>query len=555
MTTTQEAVLAADAPVSVSPIVALREQPILAIIVCGVIIRILYRCLFLPCWYGDTRTYVDAGDLLAHGYFTDGARTPGYPLFLALARWLWPGHFPDLPFGAALLATALQSILGVVSIVLVYETLRALRVSKKATIAGTAFFAVLHGICQFEMFLLAQSLSLFAVVLGICLFAKTMAGVDRDENPTIRAISTGAAFSFAVLVRPENLVLFLLLALLPGLLWLRSQWLQRENEKSRRLGRVAVLLPMAAAPLLLGWMAWNYIGVGRFQITTLTSWNVNSSVYNLFDRVDPEDRVIGELLSRADLIRNHPEAVPAKERFFVPKVPGQVIQDTYWAVWKQIIDRHAEMPLPPPRTTSTRLGAWIRSLGSTEARKYTHAYAAGAPIHPIPDRDPNEIGDYMASVSWKLIRKYPGAWLHNAFLDFTREGFSFHMGPPPIGDLPDPRSYWDGGVIQNNTLRRLAVWSDRLQAPVLTLLFVLTLGLGSSYPWFVSCWTDRDETCDATAAALALGVTATIAACCLFACYMPHFGVPHWGTIVICGTYAIDRTVRFVADATRARFA
>jgi hypothetical protein len=531
-----------------------RDRPLLIILVCGTILRVLYHWLLLPCFFADAVTYVDAGWLLTHGYFTDGARTPGYPLFLALARWLWVPHQPDLVFGAALLATGMQSILGVVAIVLVYDTLRALRVSDKAAIAGTAFFAVLNGVCEFEMFVLSQSLSLFALVLAVSLFVKTMAKVSDGEDPTRQAIAAGAAFSFAVLVRPENLGVFAIAVLTPGLLWLGARWRMRDRERSRRLVRIALLIPLGAAPMLLAWMTWNYIGIGRFQITTLTAWNRNSAVYNLFDRVDPEDRVLGELLAQADLVRNHPEKVPPKDRFWLPKQPGQVVQDTVLTAFRKIIARHGEMPLPPPRTTSSGIGAWIRGLVSDEARRYTRSYAAGVRTQFTLERDPNDIGDYLASVSWKLARRYPNEWLRNAWLDFMREAFQFHVGPPEIGDLPDPHSYLDGGVILSPALRRPAIWSDRLQAPVMVFLFVLTLALAAAYPWAVLRRNNSEtQLLDAAASALALGVLATIVGCCLLAVYMPHYGVPHWGTIVICGTYALDRMARSLAGYAPSR--
>jgi hypothetical protein len=83
---------------------------------------------------------------------------------------------------------------------------------------------------------------------------------------------------------------------------------------------------------------------------------------------------------------------------------------------------------------------------------------------------------------------------------------------------------------------------------------VLTLALSAVYSWAVFRGRDPDALLfDAAASALALGLLATLIAFCLFSGYMPQHGVPHWGTIVICGTYAMDRTARAFAGRARTR--
>jgi hypothetical protein len=518
---------------------------ILFVLLCAAITRLGYHLLMYPCWTFDTPGYLRAAYLLSHGYFTDGARTPGYPLLLTLARWL--GHVPYFDTEPAIIASGLQSILGVASAGLIYCTLLALGVRKAMAIAGAAFFSVLGAVCVWELLLLSQSLSLFTVTLSVALFAVTMAAAQKRRRLILPAISTGVAFSLAVLVRPENLVLCIVLTMVPAALCSISWW-RGDRTASRQFGRVALLLPLAAAPMILCWMTWNYVGVGRFRITTLTSWNMSSAVYNLFDRVGPEDRVIGELLAKADLIRNHPEKVPASERFFMATAPGQVVQDTYWATMGAIRSRYREMPLAPP-PASGRFGSWIRSFASEDARRFTRSFTAASIITEIPGLDPNDLGDYVGRVSWKLAKAYPGAWLGNAYRNFTREAFRFHMVPPAPGVLLEPRSYEaDGEAIRHPVLRPAATWMDAVQAPVLTFLFVLTLALGACFPAAIFERTGDALVADATATGVALAVVGTFVACCLFACYMPHYGVPHWGAIVICGTYGLDRAWRALAN-------
>jgi hypothetical protein len=541
-----------------SPTWQRESQSILVILICGIAVRVLYHLIFVPWWSADTITYVDASCLLRHGYFTDGARTPGYPIFLSLARWLSLATTPCFDGSSMAVAAVLQSGLGLITTALIYDTLRILRVRKSLALIGTLFFAVLHGPCEFEMALLSQSLSLFALVVGIWLFTRAMAKVGQRENPVALTILTGVALSFAVLVRPENLVFSGALILVVALLWLRSKFFQTSDKRPRSWGVLALALPLALAPILFAWMTWNYIGIGRFTITTLTSWNMSSSVYNLFDRVEPEDQVLGELLVKANLVRNYPEMVTG-EKFWKPTQPGQVVQDTYWTTIWEIVNRRREMPIPPPHPTSSTFFLWIRGLGSAEARRFTHAFAAGARIQVAstdnPDNigDPNTIGEYVNSVSWKLVKKYPALWFLNIVDNFNREAFTFSLFPPPPSELKDPRSWEGGTVVREQKLWSFAVWWNRIQAPFLTVFFILTLGIALFAPAIVLRANDASIACDATVVALSTGVVGTFITCCMFACYMPHYGLPHWGAIVICGVYAMDRALGVLQSRRMAR--
>lgn len=514
-----------------------RPRPMLVIVFCAVMIRVLYFFLYLPWWLGDTPTYIDAGYLLRHGYFTDGARPPVYPLFLNLARWMTHQPWQYFDPASAVVVTTMQAALGVLACVLVYDILRKLRVRRSVAFAGALFFTLLNGVCEWEMVVLAQSLSLFALVLAIWLYVTTLARVEQRRKTIAWAIGTGLAFSFATLVRGENLAFCGVLMAVAAWLWLSSS----DPTFRRAFRNVALVMPLAAAPLLLAWMTWNYIGIGRFQITTLASWNINSSMYNMFDRVGPEDRVLGELLVKADLIRNHPEKIP-NEKFWLPTPPGEIIQNTYPAVLDQIVRRRHEMPLPPPARPG-KFGAWLQSFASEDARRYTHSRATSVPIPEVPERQPNDIGDYVSQVSWKLIRHYPVAWLRNAAANFGREAFRYSFAPPAVDGHREPASFDGGPVVRSAALRVVALWLNRIEAPIMTLLFVLTLGLAGCAPWIGFGKRRPNAIRDAAVAAMAVGVAGVIAVCCLLACYVPHYGIPHWPAIVICGVYGIDRVL------------
>jgi hypothetical protein len=165
--------------------------------------------------------------------------------------------------------------------------------------------------------------------------------------------------------------------------------------------------------------------------------------------------------------------------------------------------------------------------------------------------DPNSIGEYINSVSWKLVKKYPAMWLLNVADNFNREAFTFSLPPPPPGETKDPRAWEGGTVVRHPKLWNCANWWNRLQAPILTLFFVMALGVVLFAPVIILSAGDHRISYDATVIGLAAGVIATFVACCMFACYMPHYGLPHWGAIVICGVYVIDRLLEVLRGTTR----
>lgn len=520
--------------------------------------------IFWPWWSADSITYTDAGYLLTHGYFTDAARGPAYPLFLEFAQRLTrvrAFHImhaytaAELPYllgrafdePAAQAATVLQSILGLLTAGLLYSTLRTLRIRKWLAFAAALLFAVLHVTCQFEMLILTQSVALFAVMLSIWLYTRAMANIADGRNPACVSVLAGIAFSAAILVRSEIVIFFAVVVLMTALLWIRFHLSPGLKRQARLLRTLAVLMPVAASPLLLAWMSWNYVGIGRFQLTTLTGWSMSEPVYNLFDRVSPEDRILGELLTTSYLIRNHPEQAPGR-RFWLATPRGEVIQDHYWATFADIIARRFEMPLPEPNTApDSKFITWLLSLGRPDARLYTHNFLSGSRIRTVWERDPNDIGDYVGKVSWELALKYPGDWLRNAADNFARESFRFNFGPPGTNPTPDPVSL--GGhasVVRNRNLREFAVFWNRTQVPILTIAYIFALGLALFSPFVLLRARRPDALHDATAAILAVALLAQIAAFSLLACYMPKYAVVNLATIFICAVYVLENAKRAI---------
>ena len=155
-----------------------------------------------------------------------------------------------------------------------------------------------------EMLLLSEALSLFFVTFGICLFLSSIGRIQAHSRFALTALLSGFIFSLAILTRPENLIFVAVLVTTVLLLALRCGILPAMHWAARPLATLAILLVSAAAPLVLCWMTWNLIGSGEFRINTLTGATRTESVYNLFDRVGPEDRIAGLILQQSYLLKN-----------------------------------------------------------------------------------------------------------------------------------------------------------------------------------------------------------------------------------------------------------
>ena len=116
---------------------------------------------------------------------------------------------------------------------------------------------------------------------------------------------------------------------------------------------------------------------------------------------------------------------------------------------------------------------------------------------------------------------------------------------------PSTSEYWQpwdthpvavsgGSVIRFHGLWRLAIWIDRVQAPILTLMYCVTLGFAVlGFFLIMSSYDSAAIIRIAPVVALAVGTLGTMAAYCLLAGYDPRYSAPHLGTIVLCNSLTI----------------
>ena len=204
---------------------------------------------------GDTASYLEPGrSLLLHGRFVTAAlpeidRTPGYPLFLALA---------SLPGPAV--AAFVQVCISVFSVVLVWR-LGCAVFGKECTSTGAAWFFAFEPVSViYSVRLLPETLFLALFLLSL----ERLAAFLRDRRLPVLA-AAGLWLAAATFVRPVTyylpiaLALWLVLALarVPGLRW-----------------KAAVVLLACVAPWLAAWQLRNWTETGFGGYSTIVARNL-----------------------------------------------------------------------------------------------------------------------------------------------------------------------------------------------------------------------------------------------------------------------------------------
>lgn len=510
------------------------RQQVFVILAAGLLMRVFYHILLRPWWAGDTGGYTGPFWMWRHGYYSDGARLPVYPLFLAFSTLVTrsrPFTLDNLPVHAAYAAVFLQSALGLCATVLIYDTMRKLGVRDRLAFWGALSFALIAGLSQFEMILLTQSLSVFLLMLSCWLFVRTVEKLKRGENVTSAAIWAGVAFCLTILIRAEILVFFVVLlgcmAFVFALTVLRGKRRTDTQGKSRRTlgqsaGIVLLLMPLAAAPGILGWMYFNYLGSGQFRLTTMMGYQFYQSVYNLYDRVDSQDRVLGQIMVKYYHQTNH---------------DGQIKRDYIWSALDEIRAHKDEMPIK-----------WRKPVVNPPGRFKMEQSIA----------DSVDLGDYMGSVAQKLAKRNPYAWLRNGADNFVRDTFNFNYPSPfllgQITPSSDHRSVDMKEVLRYPALQPISAGVQGLQAPFLSALYVCTLGLALSGP-ILLIRNQRSETLllDGAVLAMVLSTVSTFISFCLLASYFAQYGMPFLGVMIVTFVYALERWLSLRGNRRKAQ--
>ncbi len=509
----------------------LRNSHTLIVLACAILTRALYLIALKPMWCPDSVTYTTACSLWATHFFTDGARTPLYPLLLGFVQTLAgvPAISSLHPTGGIILVL-LQSAMGVLACVLLHSSLRLLEVRPRIALVGALFLCILYAPPMYEQAVLTESLSLFCLVLLAWLAIDLCRRISHGLGVTKIAIATGALLGCSILARPENVIVAIAMCMVGVLVAMRAYFIPNGHRLTAPAAKSCALILLTAAPFVLGWMTVNYIGLGQFRLTTMTGWQMSQAVYNLWDKVDPEDHALGNILSRSYERRSEGNRGDRRDHF--------------WLAFDELTTHSRDLPLDnfKPIIPQNGIGAWLYSFPRETSRVYTHRFTAGASIRPtVTLTTPNNVGDYIGVVSRKLMRRYPGIWLRNASTSFLMT-FNFEYWQPSD---THPVAVSGGSVIRFHALWKFETWLDRLQSPILAVMYFLTLSFAIIGLFTIARSSRIDDILRlAPVVTFAMATLGTMAAYCLFAGYDTRYSVPHLGTIVLSSAVCFELALR-----------
>jgi hypothetical protein len=233
------------------------------LVVAGIALRVGLWIGYEPVSYPDTGTYVAAARDLLDGNLarSEGRRTPGYPLLVALS-----GFNPRLIMLA-------QMITGLaISALLFYVSL---------TITGRPAFAFATGMSYnlnlqqllLEGALLSETASTLTIVGAIALAGVAYDRLARKRPAIPMLLLLGCIAGAAVLVRPQFVFL---LVLLPLLVCIASR---SHGIFSRYTMTKAMAVAIPAVLIVAGWCAFVFAKTGYFTLSTQSGMGlVNHSV-------------------------------------------------------------------------------------------------------------------------------------------------------------------------------------------------------------------------------------------------------------------------------------
>ncbi len=462
--------------------------------------RLLFHLIYAPGWCLDSEDYSWRWRLIWDREWQswDAYKTPGYPFLLGLAQGL-VGAKPvaHLSYASGQAAIYLQQFAGLCAVVLLYFLLRNIEVGRRAAFWGALFFGTLMNICLFEILLLTQSLATSLLITALWLCSWALARAVRGQSNLLLAILSGIVFSLAALTRAE--VSVFLLGLILTCVTISIIYRTRGEFLALRL--VMLRVGLSALPLIIGWMSFNGLILGQFTLTTASSYNATSSVYNLFDRVPRKDRVFGKIMMK------------------YYKGPARI--DLVNDAWVELSAHAAEMPI-----------------------KHRGPWTANA-----------DLMAYAGEVAHRLQRRYPLVLLSNSAKSFGRtfdfnQGRGFAQVPTNDPEAPDgtPVLKWPKG-------RNFAEAIRAFQAPVMFAFYCIMLLLIPG----ALIMTRMGKVCPplklAFAFAIALTTATTLVAFGFAHTYFSHYGLVYFGCIVICGIVGVEVVIDWLKSrSSRARW-
>jgi hypothetical protein len=234
-----------------------RHGWLLGLLAVGVVLRLVLLLAYTPAYlsYPDTWGYVKAagGPL----FMDDWIRPVGYPAFLDVLHAVW---------GSLTFAIVVQHLLGLLSAVLMYATVRRLGGPRWTALVPAAVMLVGFDFAYFEHTLLSETPFLALSTASTYALARALG----DPPPALAiawSAASGLAAVAAIIVRPTGMFVLPVLGL-AALLAAAPSW-------RLRIARAATLTTVVVVGLV-GYFALNESETGTFGLTDGSGWTLYS---------------------------------------------------------------------------------------------------------------------------------------------------------------------------------------------------------------------------------------------------------------------------------------
>jgi hypothetical protein len=239
------------------------RKGLLILVLSGVLLRVGLWACYEPATYPDTGTYISAAkDLLAGNFArSEGRRTPGYPLVIALV-----GESSQNIFIAQMAAGVLISIL------LFYVALLMTGRPGIAFLAGALYDLNLQQLFL-EGAILSETVSTLSIVAVIAATLHVVRRLRAGRRAAGVSLLLGVLAGIAVLTRPQYVFLPLLLPLLVAYV------ISGLRFPTAGAVKFAGLATLPAVFIVFAWCAFLYVKTGFFTLSTQSGFGlVNHSV-------------------------------------------------------------------------------------------------------------------------------------------------------------------------------------------------------------------------------------------------------------------------------------
>lgn len=228
-------------------------RPLLLIILLSILEQIFFLLIGAGhIWCIDTPSYMAAWDNAISIGTPDTTRTPVYPVFLGLSRYLFGIY-------ANYVVVSIQIIIFTLSILIFYKISLKIFGRHRFILWLIAFYALYPGINMYNLKMLTESFSISLVVFFI------YAIINLYESPNlVNSLITLCLILLSIFLRPS------MLYLLPAILIIAIVWF---INKKRQQSLSLIVISLICCASMLGYMADIKRQTGYLALTTVSTFN------------------------------------------------------------------------------------------------------------------------------------------------------------------------------------------------------------------------------------------------------------------------------------------